>query len=242
MTGTRPRCAFSASSPVTRSVRRTVRECAEPSVRRDREGVRTVRECAEPSVRRDREGVRENSEGCQALPEVTYLVTFSCYGAHLHGDPGGTVDRDHNQPGSPTRGDEPALLHFEKKRMIQRPYLLDERRRAIVLTAIQSVCRYRGWKLFAVHVRQNHVHVVVDICCVPDGAAQDFKEYASRSLNKTSLDSPGRVRWARHSSVRLLPNPAARELAIRYVAANQGGQMALFVAEERTPMTVAPFH
>jgi REP element-mobilizing transposase RayT len=166
---------------------------------------------------------------------VTYLVTFSGYGAHLHGDPGGTVDRNHNQPGSPVRGDEPALLHFERQRLTQRPYLLDEPRRAIVLAAIQSVCRYREWKLFAVHVRQNHVHVVVDICCVPDRAAQDFKEYASRSLNKTSLDSPGRKRWARHSSARLLPNRAARERAIHYVAANQGDPMALFVAEERTP-------
>jgi REP element-mobilizing transposase RayT len=133
------------------------------------------------------------------------------------------------------RGDEPTLLHFEQKRMIQRPYLLDEPRRAIVLAAIQSVCRYREWKLFAVHVRQNHVHVVVDIRCLPDRAAQDFKEYASRSLNKTSLDAPGRMRWARHSSVRLLPNRAARERAIHYVAANQGDPMALFVAEERTP-------
>jgi REP element-mobilizing transposase RayT len=73
------------------------------------------------------------------------------------------------------RGDEPALLAFERKHLIQPPYLLDEARRAVVLGAIQSVCQYRGWKLFAAHVRQNHVHVVVDICGVPDREAQDFK-------------------------------------------------------------------
>jgi REP element-mobilizing transposase RayT len=166
---------------------------------------------------------------------VTYLVTFSCYASHLHGDPLGSVDRNHNLPGSRARGDEPALLGFERKHLTQAPYLLDEPRRAIVLSAIQSVCQYRGWKLFAAHVRQNHVHIVVDLGCVPERAAQDFKAYGSRALNRASLDWPERKRWARHSSARLLPSREARQRAIHYVAANQGETMALYVAEERTP-------
>jgi hypothetical protein len=36
------------------------------------------------------------------------------------------------------RGDEPALLAFERKNLMQAPYLLEEPRRAIVLAAIQS--------------------------------------------------------------------------------------------------------
>ena len=31
---------------------------------------------------------------------VTYLITFACYGCHLHGDESGSVDREHNLPGS----------------------------------------------------------------------------------------------------------------------------------------------
>jgi len=30
---------------------------------------------------------------------VTYLITFACYGSHLHGDESGSVDRNHNVPG-----------------------------------------------------------------------------------------------------------------------------------------------
>jgi len=30
---------------------------------------------------------------------VIYLITFACYGAHLHGDESGSVDRKHNLPG-----------------------------------------------------------------------------------------------------------------------------------------------
>jgi hypothetical protein len=32
---------------------------------------------------------------------MVYLLTFACYGCHLHGDEAGSVDRGHNVPGSP---------------------------------------------------------------------------------------------------------------------------------------------
>ena len=32
---------------------------------------------------------------------VTYLITFACYGWHLHGDPFGSIDPAHNVPGTP---------------------------------------------------------------------------------------------------------------------------------------------
>jgi len=119
--------------------------------------------------------------------------------------------------------------------MTQSPYLLDDRSRTIVLDSIVRVCEFRGWQLLAAHARSNHVHIVVGVECHPDTAAADFKGYASRSLNQASLDAPGRKRWTRYSSVRLLPSPAARERAIHYVAAKQGDEMALFVAGVRAP-------
>ena len=35
------------------------------------------------------------------LDRMTYLITFACYGAHLHGNETGSVDRHHNRYGSP---------------------------------------------------------------------------------------------------------------------------------------------
>lgn len=32
---------------------------------------------------------------------MIYLITFACYGAHLHGHETGSVDRHHNRYGSP---------------------------------------------------------------------------------------------------------------------------------------------
>lgn len=166
---------------------------------------------------------------------VTYLITFSCYGAHLHGDERGSVDPDHNQLGSPMLPAKDGLLRYEQDHMTQLPYLLDEPRRSIVLSAIESTCRYRGWQLHAAHVRQNHIHVVVSCECAPEKTALAFKAYASRSLNQASLDSPDRKRWTRHFSIRLIGDLAARERAIRYVATKQGEPMTLFVADERAP-------
>jgi hypothetical protein len=163
---------------------------------------------------------------------VTYLITFSCYGSHLHGDERGSVDPEHNGVGWPARDAEPALVRFEKREMRQAPYLLDHRRREIVLVAIRGVCAFRGWTLFAAHVRMNHAHVVADLNGTPDAAARDFKAYSSRALNDAGVDRPGKIRWTRHFSGRWLRDEDARAGAIRYVAAQQGEPMSLYVRED----------
>jgi hypothetical protein len=45
--------------------------------------------------------------------------------------------------------------------MNEPPYLLDCNKGEVVLEALLEVCAYRGWELFAAHVRSNHVHAVV---------------------------------------------------------------------------------
>jgi REP element-mobilizing transposase RayT len=120
---------------------------------------------------------------------------------------------------------------FERGEMTEPPYELDQPRRQVVLQAIADVCRYRGWSLFAAHVRSNHVHVVVDAPKPAESVMHDFKSYASRALNLAAVDDPGRTRWARHGSVRDLRDRAARENAIRYVCDKQGEPMELLVPD-----------
>ncbi len=114
--------------------------------------------------------------------------------------------------------------------MGQSAYILDEPRRAITTDAIRAFCADRGLHLFAVHVRTNHLHAVVEMKSDPKAVALDLKRYASRALNQSQLDYKDRKRWARGSSVRILPDRDAIDRAIHYVAANQGEPMALFVA------------
>jgi REP element-mobilizing transposase RayT len=163
---------------------------------------------------------------------VTYLITFACYGCHLHGNGSGSVDPMHNVPGTPVLEENPARTASEEDRMDQPPYHLDDIRRDAVLEAIQEVCGYRGWNLLAAHVRSNHVHTVVDAEAQPERVMSDLKAYASRRLNRMSLDQPNRKRWARHGSTRWLWKSQHVSAAIQYVVAEQGDAMSTFESHE----------
>jgi len=161
---------------------------------------------------------------------MTYLVTFSCYGCHFHGDERGSVDRRHNQVGSRALPEQPALRRFERGEMREAPYVLDTRRREIVLEAVLDVCGGRGWSLFAAHIRRDHVHLVVSTESRPKQVVGDLKAYASRALTVSGLDGARSRRWTRGGSVRRLSSAAARARAVDYVLGGQGTPMAVYVA------------
>lgn len=93
---------------------------------------------------------------------MRFFITFACYGARLHGDESGSVDRHHNLPGSRLLGSDPQRASSERQRMAQLPYWLDREGRSAVLSALRGHCVQRGWSLLAAHVRTNHVHAIVE--------------------------------------------------------------------------------
>lgn len=162
---------------------------------------------------------------------MRYFITFACYGAHLHGDESGSVDRRHNLFGGRSLEADPQRAAAERRSMNQPRYELDGNRRAVVLQALGEVCWRRGWNLLAAHVRSNHVHVIVEAEVPPEKVMNDFKAYASRALNQLGRDEPGRRRWARHGSTRWLWKDQEVREAIRYVVEEQGEPMAVFLGD-----------
>src|ERR1022692_4676090 len=108
--------------------------------------------------------------------QVRYLITFTCYGAHLHGEDG-AIDRLHNTPGGPLPAADTNRVKDVMRLMDQAPYLFDLQRREIVLEAVREVCSHRAWSLWAAHVRTNHVHAVVEGGVKPEKCMNDFKTY-----------------------------------------------------------------
>jgi REP element-mobilizing transposase RayT len=161
---------------------------------------------------------------------VTYLITFACYGAHLHGDEAGSVDRNHNVPGDRTLDADAERVSRERNLMDQAPYILNAPGRSAVLDSIREVCLHRQWALQAAHVRTTHVHVVVDAEEKPEKLMNAFKSYASRRWNQACTDGPDGKRWARHGSTRWLRSGEDVRAAMRYVVDGQGEAMAVFVA------------
>jgi REP element-mobilizing transposase RayT len=162
---------------------------------------------------------------------LAYFITFSCYGTWLHGRDRGSVDPHHNQFGAPFLAVDAVQQEGERRRMDQPPYELDAQRREIVLIAICEVCKNRAWRLLAAHVRSRHVHAVVEAQIVPERIMNDFKSYASRSLNAARLDTPERKRWTRHGSTRYLWTAQRVEECIHYTVHEQGDPMAVFEAK-----------
>src|SRR5262245_42903381 len=131
-----------------------------------------------------------------------YLITFTTYGTWLHGRDPGSVDREHNVPGMPLLAADPTREAANQQRLRQEPYFLDEARRSVVLRTIREVAAHRGWKLWAVHVRTNHVHIVLTAASKPEKVMADFKAWASRRLREACGESADRDRWTQHGSTR----------------------------------------
>lgn len=119
-----------------------------------------------------------------------YFITFTTYGAWLHGRASGSVDRQHNRPGTPFLPVNSGLESGRRRFMRQESYTLDGPRREVVLRTIREVAEHRGWKIWAIHVRSNHVHVVVTAPCRPEKVMIDFKTWASRRLRNALRSRP----------------------------------------------------
>jgi REP element-mobilizing transposase RayT len=171
--------------------------------------------------------MREHHPPDTPLP-LAYLITFACYGARLHGDQAGSVDRLHNLAGSDFLPPDANRESTEKRHMKQSPYELDKTSRAIVLNSIVESRSHKGWNVLAVHVRRNHVHVVVMAHGTPERMLSHFKAYCSRALNRNGREMTMRIRWARHGSTRYLWKLEHVRAALEYVVHGQGEPMAVW--------------
>lgn len=164
---------------------------------------------------------------------LAYFITYHTYGTWLHGNEAGSVDSQHNIPGTPMLPSDPVQEARVRTLMKQSAYLLDAARRECVLRTIQEVCIYRHWPLLATHVRSTHVHVVVQASAAPEKVMNDFKSYSSRRLAEAGFEEHNRKRWTEHGSTRYLWEPAEVEAAIQYVIHEQGEPMAWYENQER---------
>lgn len=161
---------------------------------------------------------------------LAHFITFSTYGTWMHGTEKGkgSVDRDHNGYATPFLEPDADRQRAAANAMSQAPYVLDEARRAVVRSAIVSLAAERQWRLLALHVRSNHVHVVISADRDPDRLMSDLKAQASKELTAAGFENVDRKRWTRHGSTLHLFDEAAVYEKIRYTLHEQGKPMATF--------------
>jgi REP element-mobilizing transposase RayT len=159
---------------------------------------------------------------------LAYFITFSTYGAWLHGRDCGSIDKLHNEFGTPFLEPDAKREEAEMTNMREPTYQLNLERRRVVLATVREVCRHRGWKLWACHVRTTHVHVIVSANAKPEKVMNDLKAYASRRLKEQLHESADAKRWTQHGSTRYLWKEHEVAAKVEYVLNGQGEPMERF--------------
>ncbi|MBS1793538.1 MAG: transposase [Acidobacteria bacterium] len=154
---------------------------------------------------------------------LAYLFTFRCYGTWLHGDERGAVDRFNNKYEMPFLPPNNKWQRFVESRLKYEPVKLNGRMRKSVETAVEETCQIRGWNIYAVNVRTNHCHSVVDIGNESSKKALNaLKANATRQMREDGWWPFDHSPWAEKGSRRFLWTEKSIEMAIDYVVNGQG--------------------
>ncbi|MEP7120215.1 MAG: transposase [Byssovorax sp.] len=155
------------------------------------------------------------------MTSIGWLITFCCHGNWLPGDRRGYVE--HAAGGKTFRAPPNARLNiWAARQMSRRPFLLDAHARAVVHTAIRDQCLHAGWILHALHVRTNHLHVVLSGTDPPARMMNQIKAWATRRLRAEALIGADTKPWARHGSTVPLRTQESLTSACHYVIEGQG--------------------
>jgi REP element-mobilizing transposase RayT len=112
--------------------------------------------------------------------------------------------------------------------MKQPPYTMQAQDREVVRDAIVALCQRKAWRLLALHVRTNHVHIVVSVDRDPGRVMSDMKACASAASTRAGLGDSSRKRWTRRGSTLHLFDTAAVADKIDYTLNRQGTPMAFY--------------
>jgi REP element-mobilizing transposase RayT len=159
-----------------------------------------------------------------------WLLTWTTYGTWLPGDERGFVSsvpqpegpqRRHNIVGTPYDRHKPSLVRASQKQQKHESVLLTHALAMALLDQFHETADHRCWRIHAVAIMRNHVHLVVGVAGdpPPDTLLRDFKSYASRALN----DRFGRHErwWTESGSKRKLPDEPSLIAGVRYVRDQQ---------------------
>ncbi len=171
---------------------------------------------------------------------IAYHITFTTYGTWLHGDKRGSVDEQHNQYRSVFVSPDAKLHRKEQNHLKNPPVILNKNFREVVLKAVLQVCRFRNWVPCAVHVRSNHIHIVVNGNAKPEKMMTDFKAYATRAIKSVDNNQKFiRKYWSLHGSTKYIWTKEGLASAIDYVKNKQGKVMSLWVGDSNRALSVS---
>jgi REP element-mobilizing transposase RayT len=163
-----------------------------------------------------------------------WLLTSTTYGTWLPGDVRGSVTSvrdyrpsdgttdtrvEHDQVGDAWEAELPQLRSSAVRLMKAEQVRLTADQAVSVVESFCTTVEFRGWRLLAVAVMNNHFHAVVgtptDVD--PTKLLGVFKAYASRPLNERFRKPASGTWWTKSGSTRKLSDDSAVDAAVAYV-------------------------
>lgn len=156
---------------------------------------------------------------------LAYHITWGTYGTRLHGDlhgdARGTVDRNHNQPGTPVLGPDPEREAEEIEFRKFPPVELTKEQRLFIESALPEICQRGHWELFTRAAGPDHVHVVLRSTFDPEVIRRLLKRWVGEALSEKWPQEPGRTWWAEGGSIKWVMDRPYLANATGYVRRQQ---------------------
>lgn len=146
---------------------------------------------------------------------LAYFLTWTTYGTWLPGDDRGSFAKT-----ARFRNGARNLEGHARRSMREPAVTLGTRERDLCEKTILRVAAIREWKVWAVAVRSNHVHVVVTAAKSPPKTMADLKSWCTRDL-RAAVDPERENWWTERGSYRLLFDEEGMDAAVRYVTEAQ---------------------
>ncbi len=157
-----------------------------------------------------------------------WLYTWRTYGTWIPGEDG-FVGYHHrpsdgqrvtdNVPGEPPTAAIPPLERYSRQAMRGDAVLLNRTQAESLLAQFHETAACRNWRIDAVAVLVNHIHIVFGVTGDPDPSdmLRDWKSYGSRALNRVGPRRQAGRWWADRGSKRPIKTDERRLAAIKYV-------------------------
>jgi REP element-mobilizing transposase RayT len=151
---------------------------------------------------------------------TTWHITFGTYGTRLHGDYRATVDKRHNELGTPFLDANDARKKCEEKRMRFAQVIFTPDQRSFLQNTAPTICERGGWQYRICASGDDHFHILLDIDPKIHGerARKLLKRWLTQELNKFWPLPKDASWWAEEGSNKAIHEEKYLNNAYNYIA------------------------
>ncbi|HLB56824.1 MAG TPA: transposase [Coxiellaceae bacterium] len=159
---------------------------------------------------------------------LAYFITFRTYATWLHGDERSSVSRTRNKVGTPkihpNKNLETQMQALQKDECV----ILSREHGDVIREATVNLCNKNNWRLYAMHIRSNHVHLTIKADDEPEKMMTKIKSNATFALRKKCGFAVDQKIWSRHGSTKYIWTPESLYYTSDYTTECQGQKMAYY--------------